>query len=70
MREYPVFNVGDLVTYKKKKCVVLDIFQSEQRIKRHTIYSPEVGVYTAFSDELKPAGHSEEADKLIESLGA
>lgn len=58
---------GDEVIYKDKRCVVLESF-SDGTTDRYHIYGPEIGVYTAFDEEVRKLGHSSEADRLYEAL--
>ena len=61
--------IGDEILYHNKRCVVLDIFDDGHKIKRYTVYSPKMGVYTVFSNEIeKHLGHLPEADALCNAL--
>ena len=59
---------GDEVHFGKHICVILDKFQLSDKIYRYTVFAPDLGVYTAFTEELKFIRHIPEADELLKVL--
>ena len=59
---------GDVVKFKKKYYVILDIFKIDGAITRYTVFAPEIGVYTVFSNEVEFVEHLDEADRMFDML--
>lgn len=60
---------GDVVTFNKRHCVILDAFKLDDTITRYHVFGIGLGVYTVFSNEVKFVEHLDEADRMLDMLG-